>query len=139
MKTSSEKLNHTLIEFYEKLSSWETQIVKDQGFSLTLIHAVEILGAFGAMPMKELASKVGVTTGTLTVQVDNLTKAGLVQRVPHEKDRRSILVELTDKGSQLFAEHDKQHLLLTQRLTEQFSDNEIKQLEALMNRLNQAF
>lgn len=139
MKSSSEKLNHTFIEFYEKLSSWELNAVKDKGISLTLVHAVEILGAFGAMPMKELASKVGVTTGTLTVQVDNLEKVDLVERVPHHKDRRSILVKLTEKGSLLFKEHDDLHLQLTKQLTAEFSEDEVILLNKLMTRVNHAF
>ena len=139
MKSNCENLNHALIEFYEKLSSWEATIFKGKGLSLTLIHAVEILGAFGAMPMKDLAKKVGVTTGTLTVQVDNLEKAELVERVPHHQDRRSILVKLTDKGSALFQEHDHLHLQLTEKLTADFSEDEIQRLSELMSRLNGAF
>lgn len=139
MKSDSENLNHAFIEFYEKLSSWELKIVKDKGISLTLIHAVEILGAFGAMPMKELASKVGVTTGTLTVLVDNLTKAKLVERVPHGTDRRSILVKLTEQGTKLFQEHDTLHLKLTKQLTAGFNEEEVQLLNKLISRVNNAF
>lgn len=139
MKSNSEKLNHAFIEFYEKLSSWELEVVKDKGLSLSLIHAVEILGAFGPMPMKNLAQKVGVTTGTLTVQVDNLSKLNLVERVPHDTDRRSILVKLTEEGGALFKEHDAQHLILTEQLTAQFSEDEIQLLNRLMERVNLKF
>ena len=139
MKSDSENLNHAFIEFYEKLSSWELKIVKDKGISLTLIHAVEVLGAFGAMPMKELASKVGITTGTLTVLVDNLTKAKLVERVPHGTDRRSILVKLTEQGTKLFQEHDALHLKLTKQLTAGFNEEEVQLLNKLMGRVNNAF
>ena len=139
MKSESENLNHTFIEFYEKLSSWELKTVKDKGISLTLIHAVEILGAFGAMPMKALADKVGVTTGTLTVLVDNLTKSGLVERVPHDTDRRSILVKLTEQGVKLFEEHDALHLQLTKQLTTDFNQEEVQLLNKLMERINRAF
>jgi len=139
MKSDKEKLNHAVIEFYEKLSAWELDIVKDTGLSLTLVHAVEILGAFGAMPMKTLADKVGVTTGTLTVQVDKLVDANLVERIPHQTDRRSILVGLSDKGRVLFADHDNLHLQLTKQLTATFSEQEITQLLSFFNRLNSEF
>lgn len=55
-------LNHVIIEFYEKLSSWEHAIVRDKGFSLSQVHTIELLGVHGAMRMKELADKIGVTT-----------------------------------------------------------------------------
>ncbi|MCG6200755.1 MarR family winged helix-turn-helix transcriptional regulator [Psychromonas antarctica] len=139
MKSTKEKLNHAFIEFYEKFSAWELDSVKNSGLSLTLVHAVEILGAFGAMPMKKLAEKVGVTTGTLTVQVDKLVDAGLVQRIPQQTDRRSIFVGLSEKGRALFAEHDNLHLQLTTQLTASFSDKEISQLLSLFDRMNTKF
>ncbi|WP_354623570.1 MarR family transcriptional regulator [Psychromonas sp. MME2] len=139
MKTITEKLNHAFIEFYEKLSAWEANTVKDNGLTLTLVHAVEILGIFGAMPMKTLASKVGVTTGTLTVQVDKLVAADLVRRVAHESDRRSILVELSDQGHNLFLQHDQLHQKLTEELTADFTEEEIAQLMNLLTRINNKF
>jgi DNA-binding MarR family transcriptional regulator len=139
MKSNTEQLNHALIEFYEKLSAWELDTIKGKGLSLPLVHAVEILGAFGAMPMKMLANKIGITMGTLTVQVDKMVSENLVKRVPHETDRRSIMVKLTKQGEQLFAEHDKQHLQLTQRLTNSFSEDELQLFRVFLNRLNANF
>jgi len=139
MQSNCSQLNHALIEFYEKLSSWELDVIKGKGLSLPLVHAVEILGVFGVMPMKQLADKIGITMGTLTVQVDKMVNADLVKRVPHETDRRSILVQLTEKGEQLFAEHDAQHLQLTEHLTRSFTDNEIQLLGSLLDKLNIGF
>ena len=81
----------------------------------------------------------GVTTGTLTVLVDNLTKSGLVERVPHDTDRRSILVKLTEQGVKLFEEHDALHLQLTKQLTADFNQEEVQLLNKLMERINRAF
>ncbi|EAS43796.1 MarR family transcriptional regulator [Photobacterium profundum] len=134
-----EQLNHTIIEFYEKLSSWEQSVVRGKGFSLPQVHIVEILGAHGAMRMKELADKIGVTTGTLTVQVDKMVQAELIQRRPHESDRRSILVDLTEKGVEMYQEHDHLHLSLTQDITAQLDDVERKNLLMYLTKMNQEF
>ncbi|MBO2653859.1 MarR family transcriptional regulator [Shewanella algae] len=132
-------INHATIEFYERLSSWEQSVVRDQGASLAQIHTVEILGAHGPMKMKELAEKLGITTGTLTVQVERLVKAGLAERQPLENDRRAIQVSLTEKGEQMFKEHDALHLQLTREMTAKFSDAELEQLLGFFNRLNSEF
>ncbi|GAB1146897.1 MarR family winged helix-turn-helix transcriptional regulator [Shewanella algae] len=132
-------INHAIIEFYERLSSWEQSVVRDQGASLAQIHTVEILGAHGPMKMKELAEKLGITTGTLTVQVERLVKAGLAERQPLENDRRAIQVSLTEKGEQMFKEHDALHLQLTREMTAKFSDAELEQLLGFFNRLNSEF
>ncbi|GAB3526078.1 MarR family winged helix-turn-helix transcriptional regulator [Photobacterium alginatilyticum] len=134
-----EQLNHTIIEFYEKLSSWEQSVVRDKGFTLPQVHIVEILGVHGAMRMKELADKIGVTTGTLTVQVDKMVKSELLQRRPHESDRRSILVELTEKGAAMYHEHDDLHLALTQDITAGLDEDERSNLLKYLIKINQEF
>lgn len=110
------QINHAIIEFFEKLSSWEHDIVREKGMTLPQMHTLEVLGIHGAMRMKELAAAMGITTGTLTVQVDRLEAKGFLRRIPHETDRRSINVELTETGRELFREHDRLHLRLTEEL-----------------------
>jgi DNA-binding MarR family transcriptional regulator len=132
-------LNHTIIEFYEKLSSWEQSVVRGQKFSLPQIHIVEILGAHGPMRMKELANHIGVTTGTLTVQVDKMVDRQLIRRRAHESDRRSILVELTGSGQALYHDHDNLHLSLTQDLTAKLSDTQRQELLACLQQMNREF
>lgn len=139
MTNQDDNLNHAMIEFYEKLSSWEMAVVKDKGFSLPQVHTVEILGLNGPMRMKELAQKIGITTGTLTVQVDKMVDAGLVVRIPHANDRRSILVELTETGRVMFEEHDKLHMQLTHDLTAKFTDTERTLLLDFFERINREF
>jgi len=137
--STDQALNHVIIEFYEKLSSWEHAIVRGKGFSLSQVHTIELLGVHGAMRMKELADKIGVTTGTLTVQIDKMVESQWVMRRPHESDRRSILVELTEKGQALFLEHDALHLQLTTDLTAKMSAEERSLLLSLLTRMNQEF
>ena len=91
------------------------------------------------MKKKELGEKLGITTGTLTVQVERLVKAGLAERQPLENDRRAIQVSLTDKGEQMFKEHDALHLQLTREMTAKFNDAELEQLLGFFNRLNSEF
>ncbi len=52
-----EKLNQTLTEFYDKMSSWEQSVVKETGYSLAQIHTIEVLGCHGALRMKETGRK----------------------------------------------------------------------------------
>ncbi|MFZ5428192.1 MAG: MarR family winged helix-turn-helix transcriptional regulator [Thermodesulfobacteriota bacterium] len=134
-----ESLSALIIEFYEKLSSWEHAVVRGSSLTLPQMHTLEILGQHPALRMKELAAKMGVTTGTLTVTVDRLEKRGLVVRAPNETDRRSFLVELTGKGRALFEEHHKLHLALTRDLAASLADGEAQALTSILRKLTQAF
>lgn len=133
-----ERLSDLIIEFYEKLSSWEQAVVRDTPATLQQTHTLEILGRHPALRMKELAAILGVTTGTLTVTVDRMEKQGMVARVPHETDRRSILVSLTRTGKELFEEHHAHHLRLTQELCAVLTVEESAQFHALLSKLTQA-
>jgi len=46
----------------------------------------------------ELASDLELSSGAMTSRLDRLEQAGLVRRLPDSADRRSIVVELTEKG-----------------------------------------
>lgn len=125
---SLEILSHQLAEFYDKMASWEHSIVKDSGLSPAQMHTVEIIGHHQDMRMKELAARLGVTTGTLTVGVDKLEKLGLVERKPHESDRRSWLIVLTDEGKQMYEQHHKYHQEFTNEISRDLTLEQINNL-----------
>jgi DNA-binding MarR family transcriptional regulator len=121
-----ENLAQQIIEFYEKLSSWEHAVVKDSELTPGQMHAIEIIGHEKSLRMKELAEKLGVTTGTLTVTVDKLERRGLLERRPHESDRRSYRVVLTEAGGKHFASHQEYHLQLTGEIAAVLSSEELE-------------
>jgi len=135
--SESARLSGQLVELYEKLSSWEQAVVKNSGLSTAQMHTIEIIGHGDGTPlrMKDLAKKMGVTTGTLTVMIDRLEQQGLLQRTPHETDRRSYLIALTEKGQGLFAEHHQYHLRLTEEITATLSPAERTLLSAFLEKI----
>lgn len=107
-----ELLNEGLMEFFDRFSSWESSIIEAGHLKISEAHAIEILGHHGRMNMKELAGKLGVTTGTTTITVDRLERGGFAQRIRAENDRRSYIIELTESGEEAFQEHHRHHLNL---------------------------
>lgn len=131
-----EELTRLLIEFFERFSSWEQSVVRESGITLQQMHTLETLGACGELRMKELAEKMGVTTGSLTVLVDRLVRGGHVERRTIEGDRRSILVGLTAKGDALFTEHHALHAQLSQEFASALEPGELPALLGMLRRLN---
>lgn len=138
-KDQLKQLNQLLVEFYDKLSSWEHSVVKETGYSLAQIHTIEVLGSYGPMRMKELAEKLGITTGTLTVQVDKLVNAELLTRVPQHQDRRAIVVDLTPAGMALHKHHNELHLALVKELTRNIAPEKAAVLIESMTLINREF
>ncbi|OPY08116.1 MAG: Multiple antibiotic resistance protein MarR [Syntrophaceae bacterium PtaB.Bin095] len=125
-------LSDLIIEFYEKLSSWEVSVVTESGLTLPQMHTIEILGGNNLIKMKDLATKMGITTGTLTVMIDNLEKRGLVERVPNPNDRRSYVIRLTDAGFEHYAQHSAFHLNLVRDCTAEFTPEDVEKFSALL-------
>lgn len=46
----------------------------------------------------DIGEQLSVTRGTVTGLLDSLERQHLVRRTPHPKDRRMLLIELTDEG-----------------------------------------
>lgn len=46
----------------------------------------------------ELSRILALSSGAMTNRIDRLEKAGLIRRVPDPRDRRGVLVELTEEG-----------------------------------------
>ncbi|WP_432455122.1 MULTISPECIES: MarR family winged helix-turn-helix transcriptional regulator [unclassified Agarivorans] len=132
-------LNHLLTEFYDKFSSWELSVVKESAYSLAQVHTIEVLGNHGAMRMKELAEKLAITTGTLTVQVDKLVTAGLIERRAQQDDRRAIVVALSEQGLQVHQYHNQRHLELVTDLTRHIDAPQLEVLIDSMQKMNREF
>ena len=134
-----EKLNQTLTEFYDKMSSWEQSVVKETGYSLAQIHTIEVLGCHGTLRMKELAEKLGITTGTLTVQIEKLVKVELIERCALPEDRRAIVVKLTEAGQVIHRQHNQLHLDLVRELTRHIDEEQQVLLLSCLEKINQEF
>ena len=129
---SVSELSKKFMEFYDKLSSWEHSVVKDSGLSPAQMHTIEVIGHHQDLMMRELADRLGITTGTLTVAVDRLEKVGMVMRKPHEHDRRSWLIVLTDQGKSMYEQHNRYHEELTKEISHELSDQEIETITRLL-------
>jgi DNA-binding MarR family transcriptional regulator len=80
--------------------------VSDQvGLSFGKIKALRRI-ARRPMPMRELASLLGVDPPNLTTVVDDLERSGLVERQAHLTDRRVKLVVATPAGAALARKAD---------------------------------
>jgi MarR family 2-MHQ and catechol resistance regulon transcriptional repressor len=77
-----------------------------QAYDLTLAQ-MDVLGALargeGAnLCCSEIAERTLITKGGITGLLDRLEVRGLVRRLPSRADRRSVLVQLSAKGVELF-------------------------------------
>jgi DNA-binding MarR family transcriptional regulator len=72
------------------------------GLTPSQFDIIATLGNTPGMTFKELGERTLITKGTLTGVVDRLQAKGLVARIAQLEDRRSTIVQLTEKGEAEF-------------------------------------
>jgi len=80
-----------------------------------------------------------VTSGTMTNRIDQLVKAGLVERIRNPEDGRGFLVALTDKGFKLIDEAVTAHTQTQARLAGILSEEDQTALTALLKKFLAGF
>jgi DNA-binding MarR family transcriptional regulator len=86
---------------------------------------------------RELTWRLGIQPGSASEVLGKLTHAGLIERTTSEKDRRTALITLTEKGKQLAEEALKQR---TERHHEMFAcltEEEKNTLLSLLEKINE--
>ena len=82
--------------------------------------------------MKDIAERMELTTGTVTVMIDRLQQMGLVERRRNESDRRSYKILLSEKGRRYFDEHRKRQRELVRKLANKLSDADRETAERVL-------
>jgi DNA-binding MarR family transcriptional regulator len=83
----------------------------------------------------KLAKWADLSSGAMTNRIDGLERRGLVKRVPDPDDRRGVLVELTDEGRRTWEESVSVQAEKESLIASALSEDEKKQLNALLRRL----
>jgi len=89
----------------------------------------------GGVPQQRLADELGLTSGTVSVRVDQLVDRGLAERRPDPHSGRGSLVSLTQTGAELVDRIIPSHLANEERLLAALSPDERRLLTGLLRKL----
>ncbi|CAN7438383.1 MarR family transcriptional regulator [Agrobacterium sp. MAFF310724] len=87
----------------------------------------------------DLLAMTMVSSGTMTNRIDQLEKAGLVERIHNPNDRRSVLISLTERGFAIVEEAAGAHVENQHRLVAGLSEEERATLNRLLKRFLRDF
>ena len=112
MSRTYDTLNDVLVRLFHDIMTLEEKAIRTGEFceiSNNDMHIIEAIGISEPRNMSEIAKTLLVTVGTLTIAVNNLVKKGYVNRTRSEKDRRVVLISLTEKGKRAYEHHRQFH------------------------------
>lgn len=87
------------------------------------------------IPISELAKKTRLGKSTLTSMLDRLEEAGHITRIRPKKDRRTILIKLTEKDKNLQKLYRKVSDEMINIFYREFSHEEIDEFEDYLKRI----
>jgi DNA-binding MarR family transcriptional regulator len=93
----------------------------------------------GSSSQRQLMDALGLTSGTVSVRIDRLVRAGLVTREPDPQDGRGAVVALTPLGDARFDAAVPAHLANEERLLTALEPAERAQLADLLRKLLLSF
>ena len=85
--------------------------------------------------MKNIAEKIGRTKATVTVLIDKLEKNGLVKREKASDDNRITYISLSEKGLEFKPIFEIISNDLNTMLYKNFTEDEAKQLDYLLEKM----
>jgi len=80
----------------------------------------------------DLIASTMVTSGTMTNRIDQLEKAGLVERIRNPEDGRGSFISLTEKGFDVIDKAVTEHVATQHRLVSGLSQTQQKDLNRLL-------
>ena len=135
-------LNDVLVHlFNDILKVEERSLAKGPYGELTMtdMHTIEAIGFNQSRNMTSIANDLCITVGTLTIAINHLVKKGYVERYRGLKDRRVVLVSLTQQGKNAFRHHLAFHDPMAKEIMAQLDSNELDVLVRSLQKVETFF
>ena len=117
------------------MGSQTSRLLAEYHLSESQLGTLEALYYLGPMCQKDIGDKLLVSGGNMTMVINNLEKRGLVSRERDAKDRRQIMIHLTEKGQQLISDLFPKHAQYITDLMAVLTPEEQEQLGRLCKKL----
>jgi DNA-binding MarR family transcriptional regulator len=113
-----------LVVTFEQLVWYVRQVSTAGGLSMAASSLLGRLGREGPQRLTELARAEGVSQPAMTQLVTRMERDGLVRRIASTDDRRVVLVESTDAGTDLVRQRRAERVEALGKLTDRLDPQE---------------
>jgi DNA-binding MarR family transcriptional regulator len=103
MDTSSKQVCEDLIALLKHMKAGITSLAEKHGLTHMQLYVMNAIH-HGEITMGKVAGSLHCDASNVTGIIDRLVALGLVTRQESEQDRRAKVLQLTDKGQELFDE-----------------------------------
>ncbi len=127
-------VNELLVDIFNRILAIESESLKDKGVKLSMseIHVLEAITKTDEPTMTNIANKLGITVGSLTVSVNTLFQKGFVSRERDPEDRRKVIIGILPKAEEVLEKHNDFH---NEMINSIFNDLKLEEDELLISSL----
>lgn len=130
-------LTLTLLQAREAAMGFFRPLLNEHGLTEQQWRIIRILWQRGEMESHQLAKQACILKPSMTGVLSRMERDGYVQRWKTPKDQRRVYVSLTDRGRACFESMATGMETNYQRIQEQFGEEKLKTLIALLEELKQ--
>ena len=128
----------SLVRTSDQVQLRHSRLFRDHGLYPSQYNILRILRGEGQpLPILEIASRTITVVPGITGLIDRLERAGFVNRVRCQEDRRVIYVALTPKGEQVLEQLQQPVEALNEKLVTKLSPSEVKELIRLLAKVRE--
>ena len=135
-------INEMLVNLFNHVMDDESEaVITEEYKDITNndMHIIEAVGIEEPRKVSEIAKRLGVTVGTLTINMNSLEKKGYVVRTRSEEDKRVVYITLTERGRKAFFHHRDFHLNMIRTAVKDLDDDEKRTLYRCLQKLDAFF
>jgi len=127
-------VNELLVDIFNRILAIEGESLKQKDIKLSMseVHVLEAVTKVDEPTMTNIAKKLGITVGSLTVSVNTLYQKGFLSRERDSEDRRKVVIGLLPKAEDVMEIHNDFH---NDMVNSVFQDLKIEEDEILISSL----
>lgn len=135
VKEDIDRIIEAILYLYSEGRRVTKDVARRYGLTGPQITAVKLLEGFGDLSLSELSERMSAKNSTITGVVDRMERDGLVSRERSDKDRRVILIKLTEEGRRIAREVPVASMEIFANALRSLSREERNQLRQLLRTL----
>ena len=139
------RLNYFFVHTFNNILSWEERALAEAGVANLSTKEVHVIAAAASLEaaeqntMSQIANILHISVGSLTTAVNTLIRKGYLTRTKDDKDRRRVLVYLTDSGHEINWKHDAFHALMIENVQKVIGESDLEALTISLEQLSTFF
>ena len=127
-----------IMKAFNKIRTLEMELIEANNLTIGQFALLELLHHRGSQTIGAATKLAMSSPGNMTVVVKNLLKAEMITSEKHDSDKRSAVLSITPKGSELIASMFPEHSKRIDSFLSGLTQEEKEVVRALLRKLNKS-